>query len=536
MRHWLSPWLDKPAYDMGNEIILKRRHRAAALRGPQLELNTLAAKGGRRYIDRRLWRAPNESDISWFGTYTPNTGKAAAEPDPGTVGRKDRAALVNDAGRVVAKITQYLFKNEAARPGIDEAWAANVTGTGKGISSFWVDASETLTASQWLWVSVDRQAPLKDEAGNPRLRTLLEKARDRDVIKWTLWPANAVPDWSFSEDGDLLWILTEEHRYENADPMAEAQCYPVRTLWRRDPAAGNAVSVQQFRIRDGQAESLGDPQRIPGLDRIPFALIGTPSCDPWWFDDVEALQAQLLNIDSLHIENLVRAVFPQLVIPESCLANMEARIIERTGVADGQQTMRVIRELLRGLDAPIVESGADSGTTRYIQPNAGDLKALPDEINRKRGLLFDMVGLSLFNRESRQIASAESKQFDQLDTESTLKHRARVLQAAEEELVAISQKVDPLFKTYAPAWPTSFDVVDTAADSQALTLLGNLPDTPPAMRKMVLLGALRILAEVSGYDKDMLEVARQEIDAMDFTAEAPPAAPGAVDVAPAAAQ
>ena len=84
-----------------------------------------------------------------------------------------------------------------------------------------------------------------------------------------------------------------------------------------------------------------------------------------------------------------------------------------------------------------------------------------------------MVGLSLFNKETKAIQTAESKQFDQLDTESTLKHRALFMQESEEKLVELSKEIDPEFSEYDPIWPDSFDVVDLASDSQTVTLLGN---------------------------------------------------------------
>jgi hypothetical protein len=180
--------------------------------------------------------------------------------------------------------------------------------------------------------------------------------------------------------------------------------------------------------------------------------------------------------------------------------------------------VEVVREVIRGLDTPIVEAAEESGITRFIQPAAGDQKTLPDEIQRKRQLLFDMVGLSLFNKETRQIQTAESKQFDQLDTESTLKHRSRVMQEAEERLVALSKEIDPGFREYVPVWPTSFDVVDAQGDSAVVTMMENLPDATPSMRKLALMGALRILAEVGGYDHALIDQARKEIAATSFDA------------------
>lgn len=90
-------------------IIIKRQHEILDSRKVQIERNMKAVEGGRPYIDLRLWRAPNETDTSWTG-----------EPERGIVGRKERTALVNDAGRVANKINQYIFKDVAARKGADE--------------------------------------------------------------------------------------------------------------------------------------------------------------------------------------------------------------------------------------------------------------------------------------------------------------------------------------------------------------------------------------------------------------------------------
>jgi hypothetical protein len=485
-----------------SNTIATRKHRIFSARQDQLAYNILAAKGGRPYVDARLWRAPNESDLSWFGT-----GR-----DIGTVGRKKRAAYVNDAGRIVSKITQYLFKIHAERNGIDEAWARDVDGAGSPISRWWIDASETLTAGQWCWVQVDRAAALDDAEGNPRERTILEKQRDKDFVRWTLWPSTSVPDWAFDSAGRLLWLITESDVYDNADPNAEPKESKLRSLWR---IVDGRLEVSRH-IVDGAGEQRQLSVTQLALNAIPFTLIGTPTEDPWWFDDVEMLQAQCMNLDSLHVENLVRTVYPQLIIPQTMLEGLEMKLVERYGSNNGESVVEAVREIVRGLDSPIIESATESGITRFIQPSANDLKALPDETDRKRRLLFDMAGLALFNRETRQIQTAESKQFDQLDTESTLKHRSLIMQDAERQLVAMSKMIDPMFKEYDAVWPSSFDVVDVESVTAALGMLGNLPDATPAMRKLALVGALRVLAEVGGVDKQLVEQAREEIDQSSF--------------------
>jgi hypothetical protein len=488
----------------------RREHKILSDRRQQLSTNILAWKGGRPYIDRRLWRAPNESDLSWCGTNA-NGVRHTSLDTFASAGRRQRAALVNDAGRVVSKITQYLFKVAAERAGIDDEWAKDVTGDGVSAANFWVEVSENLTAGQWVWLQADRLPPAVDpQTGLQRTRTLFEKQRDGDHVRWSVWPSVSVPDWSFSPDGKLRWIITEGSLYDNSDPREDAKDFRIRTLWEM---VDRRCQTTQYLVNrsTGESESYGKPSTFSGIDRIPFILVGTPAAETWWFDDVEGIQAQLLNLDSLHYENLVRTVFPQLVIPASTLENLEMKLVERMGAANGEKIVEVVREIVRGLDTPIVESAEDSGITRFIQPSKSDQETIPNELQRKRALLFDMVGLSLFNKETRQIQTAESKQFDQLDTESTLKHRALVLQAAEERLVELSVAIDPSFGAYSPVWPTSFDVVDVAADSAAVAMLSNMPGITPAMQQIALRGALRILAERGGYDEKLIAQAREEI-------------------------
>jgi len=504
-------------------------HKLLMDRREQLLTNILAWKGGRAYIDKRLWRAPNESDLSWNGTRYDDTNKLiGTQTQFYSSGRKQRAAIVNDAGRVVSKITQYLFKTPAERSGIDDEWSKDVTGSGKSVGNFWVDVSELLTAGQWVWLQADRMAPAVDsETGLPRERTLLEKQTDGDTIRWTAWPSVSVPDWSFGPDGSLRWIITEGATYDNADPMTEARVMRIRTLWLKT-STGYVTTQYLIDAKTGKTDGGEQPssvREVIGPERLPFILVGTPTPDPWWFDDVEGLQAQLMNLDSLHYENIVKTVFPQLVIPASALENLQMTLKERYGASSGERIIEVVKELVRGLDSPIVESAEEGQITRFIQPNQQDQETIPKELARKRALLFDMVGLSLFNKETRQIQTAESKQFDQLDTESTLKHRALIMQAAEHSLVALSKEIDPAFSDYEAVWPSSFDVIDVSGDTAAITMLANLPGTTPTMQKLGLLSALRILSELGGYDQDLIDQARKEIEDSSSVEPQPSATP-----------
>jgi len=479
-------------YEMAS-IITSRKHWILEKREQQIRRNRLSVNGGRPYIDERLWRAPNETDVSWDG-----------EPDRGIVGRRERTALVNDAGRVARKINQYIFKDAATRKGADETFLKNVAGDGESVNDFMQRVNTSITFGRWCWLQVDR-APLADGAEE----TLADKA----PVKWILWNAEDVPDWCIDETGSVRWLITRSHVYLNSDPNVKASKGDLFTLYY----VGDDGNVYVTEETDGSVtlDGLRTREIVPGLKRIPFLCVGRPSDEAWWFDDVENLQAQVLNLDSQHNETLTETVYPQLVIPLSLTNSLETKLQER-GI-DGQKVVTMVRELTLGRKIPICEGGDDKGVSRYIAPN-GDMKLLVDESMRKRGLLFDIAGLALFNRETRQVQTAESKQFDQMDTNSTLGNRAIMIQDAERKMIDLTKVFDPSFKSYDPVYPSDFDVVDVAALGSALQVAGNMPDKTPKMRKLLAKAQVRVVKELASgiaTDDEINEVL-DEIEEHDF--------------------
>ena len=485
---------------MSNDIILARSHRVYAARAEQLRANLAAIAGGRPYIDIRLHRAPNESDLSWNGS-----------TDGAVPGRKRRAYLINDAGRIAGKINQYLFAKPVLRDGIDEAFEADTTTTGLSVSRFWENVSETFTGGQCVWLHADRGAPEMDAATRrPRARTIAQREAAGDRVYWSAYFPTDVVDWSFDAQGRMLWVLTVEDYYRNDDPFAEPVEVKARMLWR---AAATGATWERWEA-DARGKATQTGSGAISMPDVPFVALGTPSASPWWFDDVEMVQAALLNLSSLHHENLVKTVYPQLIIPQVMAEGLEAKIVERLGLQNGAHVAELVRELVRGLDRPFVEDAEHSGITRYLTPSAADLSAIPTEEDRRRRALFDMVGLALFNRESRQVQSAESKQFDHLDTEATLRNRALLLQDAETKLVALSARLDSTFSKYSPIWPQDFDVPSTAEDVAALTQLANMAEIPPTMARAVLKAGVKLLDSIERITPEDRKAILDEIEAL----------------------
>lgn len=479
--------------------ITTRKNWIMQAREVQLRLNELAVSGGRPYIEARLWRAPNETDVSWDG-----------DPAKGITGRKERTGLVNDAGRVANKINQYIFRTEVARFGADEGFLANCGGTGESVHKFMERVNTSITYGGWCWLQADR-APIPDGVSE----TLADKA----PVKWILWDAIDIPDWCIGEDGEIKWLITRSRIYLNDDPLADAQDATIFTLYQ---LVDGHVCITEASDKELVGVQLREGAVLPGMTRIPFALIGRPSEKAWWFDDVENIQAQVMNLDSMHNETLTETVYPQLVVPNSLANSLEMKLSEKE--INGQKVVALIRELTLGRKIPILESADDKGISRYIAPS-GDLKMLTDEGARKRALLFDMAGLALFNKETRQVQTAESKQFDQLDTNSTLGNRALILQDAERRIIELTRMFDPTFKAWDPVYPTDFDVVDVSGLSAALAQLANMPNKTPKVKKIEAKAAVRVLKELSAGIATDTEIAEAlaEIDKTDF--EAPAALP-----------
>lgn len=481
-----------------SSIIFDRKHRFLKEREFQLRMNREACEGGKKYINDRLWRACNESDLSWNG---------CCENGVYIVGRKDRTVYINDAQRVAQKIEQYIFSEETVREGAKEDFISNVTGDGIGIDAFMQNVCREITIGQWCWIQVCCDG-FKDSTGNGR--TLEERNESGDCVRWVLYPSLSVVDWKLNKCGNIEWLITETIYYQDSNPIVPNKEFTIRTLYQ---LVDGKVVVSDFCKEDEVPDIvLRDEQVIAGLSRIPFVLVGIPSKSPWWFDDVEFAQCQILNLKSLHHETLFDATYPQMVVSDSAVSKIDVKL--RQDGVDGNDIARITREIIKGRKNPMVESAEENGVTRYIQPDSTCYEMMTNEDERLRKLMFENVGLSLFNRETRQIQSADSKQFDQLDTSSTLRHRALMLQKAESDLVDISKEVDPYFQEWEPVYPKNFDVFDSESASRVLEVVANIPGQLVTIQKMTLIASIKMLQSITNFPKDLVDQALEEVDNM----------------------
>lgn len=461
-------------------------------RATQLFRNKIAVAGGQRYIDMALWRAPNESDVSWHGTSS-NT-LSGFFSGKGLVPRAQRTTLINDCARISNKINQYIFSKPVQRDGADPAWLSCAGGEKVSMLKFWEQVSSEFTRSGWVWLKCSRSG------GTGSLASL----SSGDNVRWEHFDALSVPDWSIDKNGKLVWIIIATAYVDNSDPFSPPSYHKMRELWRICDG-----HVRREKYIDGDLSGVDD---LDGVTDLPFVLVGQPTEEPWWFDEAERMQAQALNLDSLHTDNLVRTVYPQLVLPDGAFRDLQAHLREVVGPNGDGSVMQLTKEISRGVDCAFVETSDESGITRYISPSAADLKALPDEIANKRKNLMENSGLHLIANESRQVQSAESKSFDQLDTESTLRNRCKILQEAETAMVAMSKIIDPNFAEYTPVWPDEFSIPDTAGNISILSAIQGSTDATPELRRIAMRRMLYLLDGMQKIPPAEREKAMREIE------------------------
>jgi hypothetical protein len=373
-----------------------------------------------------------------------------------------------------------------------------------------------LTACQWVWIQVDRGAPAVDSSTGQRIqRTRAQRIADNDRIRWAIWQPWCVVDWCHDQTGRLIWLLTEEERTDNTNPAKPACTVKYRRLWKYDPNGATWQVYQQSSTKSGRTTIAIVDEGTVSSPEIPFILLGKPSTDPHWFDLVEFMQAQLLNLDSIHVDSIIKTVFPQMVISAGQFEALSTKLVESYGQDGGQRVLQVIKELVRSQDSPMIEGADESGITRFINPDATGMSIIPTEIDRKRKLLFDMVGLALFNRETRQVQTVESKQFDHLDTETTLRHRAIVMQECEIKCVEMSVKMDTTFQPYIPVWPQEFGIIDALQNIQVAVQAGNMPGLVMTYRKALQRVVGATIDSLVRLTDDEKAAAAQEIDAME---------------------
>lgn len=450
--------------------LFDRKHQIIEDRLKQMKLNWLCYKGGQEYIDERLWRGVHEDDVSWEG-----------KPEIGIPPRRLRTCNVPYAPRIVDKIEEQIWARPIKRDGADQEFILNCDRTGQNVDDVIQLLQEYWTVCGWGWLGVDRTG-----GGGPK--TVAEKEHSHEGVYWTAYAPWEVPDWHYGADGRLEWAITERSLYDNSDPEKPPFKGFLRTLWLRGSGKRYVLDEGRHVVREEVFEF--------SCDEVPFVRLGELTADPHWFDNVESLACMLLNLASEGHANLSKGVYSLPVVPGEVMERSTGDGLGREDAGDEKTTdeKKTTIERIYGRKHPIMEDEGSKGITRFVAPPSGDLTAYPNEIERMKKALYEVVGLGLSKqKDTADAESADAKQWDHLDINAVLRERALSIQRLEVRAVEMSLAFDSEFAKYEPVYPTEFSIGNP---EYIISAAKDLIDMGVPLPKVLKLALVRALAEM----------------------------------------
>jgi hypothetical protein len=421
----------------------------------QLATNILGWHGGKKYIYARLSRFPGESTLDWEG----GTRTDGSSFD----GRRDVSHVIPYLDRIVTKINQHVFSVQPKRDVEDSEVINDVTLSGESVDDLMVKVNSYLTVCGWCWIGID--APVID------MDAQISQA-EKEALKirpyWSVYSPLEVVDWYFGKSGKLEWILTEGVEQIASDPFIPPVSRKYRKLWQMG-------RVTKFVYKeDSEAIETTEIYGLSLTDEIPFVLVGTISTESYGFDNLESINKTIMDLESCNRQNFYNSVFPQMKLPVSVLDT----VMQKYNV-----TAEAATQMVMGYAYPILMSENDKDPG-YIMPDSASIGIMRDELTKLKNELFDSTGLML-QKETRQVASAESKAWDFLDISQVMIERARILEQAEKKAVSISVKFDSDFPEWNPEYNNSFDVSSFKSEMESLVMASQL-SLPDEMLKFII--------------------------------------------------
>lgn len=429
------------------ELIANQTHPILKERQDQIAINLLGLAGGRPYVLKRLSRFPGELKVEWEGGQRKDGSKVT--------GRRDRAHNVPHLGRIANKICEWIFSVPVKRTNADDEVLKNISGTGDSVTQLMKEVNNCLTVARWCWIGLNAPPSATDEVPLPEAKNYRPY--------WEVYKPTDVIDWKFDGMGELIWLKTEGISFDDTDPKAARKKVKMRFLWERG-SEGQPATVTRFIYKDDTTIEKGEKVPLQNLTKVPFILVGKPTAEPHAFDDLESINKTILDLESCNDENYYKAMFPLRYIPRSALENA---MDVYGATADDAASM------MFGLGSPILLS-PDDPTPGIMMPPGDAMGKIREEINSRKRDLFDAVGM-MIAKETKQVESAEAKQWDHIDVEMFLRDRAQILQEAETQAVNLTKEWDPNFQEWAPEYNTEFDIPDFKEEIEALVLAEQMP-------------------------------------------------------------
>lgn len=385
--------------------------------------------------------------------------------------RLDRACYVNYPRRVASLITQFVLAKRPNRENASSDYVEDFSRTGMRVDEVMRQFSTYLNICGCAWLCVDAP-PLdgtisKAEEQKKRIRPYCVALSPLSVI-----------DWSYGEDGRLLWVLTSEWTVDNADPFTSAVKLEVRKLWTRD----KIYIVKRGDGREDDVKEMDNP-----IECVPFVrhvdVDGYGINENHWFEDVVRISDAILNANSEAQMNCLKQMFGLLVVPEDFLDGIKDQQNSDAPGVPAKPKEPLSWTLARS--AALFESNEAKGTARYIQPAGTETATIRSEVDSLRKELYSVIGLSTSKEGTRLVESAEAKAWDFQNIEAYMETRADILEQAEVKAWEFLALWDKSVKVPNVSYNRNFAIIDLQTSVATLLDLSSfLEDNDPYQREI----------------------------------------------------
>lgn len=427
-----------------NNYLFYRRHPEYSANEASWKHCKAAYIGGKPYIDQALIRHVSEIDIEFTE-------------------RRRRAYYFNYPRTIAQRITQYVLGVDPIRRNASGELLEDWSRSGLRCNEVMRQLSTMLNVYGRAWLAVE----MPNFDGIPSLERA-RRERLRPYVR-ALSPLQ-VTDWAYAPDGKLLWALTAEEEFVNADPYSPPVKLRRRRLYDRN-------SWHLFEQTSSGIKEIDSGINSTGV--VPLIAVTEPDGygidSGHWFEDAVRISEAILNNESEAQMNTVKQMFGMLVVSDSF-----ARGAQKLAIA-GNKSENFSATVARS--AAIVEAVEEKGISRFISPSGVETATIRNENDHLKRELYEIVGLAVQSK-SRDNQSAESKAWDFQNVSQFLSSRADLLEQSELEAWKIMHLYDLDVSVPEVHYNRKFAVRDLAAAISGIMQLSNLQLGPAYTRAL----------------------------------------------------
>jgi hypothetical protein len=375
------------------------------------------------------------------------------------VRRLERATLLNYVRPICDTYANYLFRpawKVELPPGVGFL-ARDADRRGTPLLDFAKSLLPIAAAVGFAPIGVDEPAVTADEVP----RNLAERAAMgvRPYL-YFIDPLD-LRDWDVDADGTLTMALVRERSWRRRAGGEEKEGATIYRLW----------TAERCVMLDERGTELGEVANRAGVVPIvalKFRDVGDPIIGQGLGQDLEPIQAHILNLSSLLSEVFFRQTFSQLVAEGSAEEYGENGDIARLGTAS-------IFLYPEGRKPP-----------GYISPDASQARLLMEQIDRAIDEIYRLANLSRGSVRDGAKQSGISKAYDFLDTNQALSDVARNTAGAMTAACRLAARWlgDAATDEIAISQPADFGVVDLDGDVTRLRSLVEAGASPTLIKAL----------------------------------------------------